>query len=67
MSEKMSRRKLLRRGSEAMVAGGVGAYAAAVGGVSTTAAVASASTTSTCTSSTGLPANRASTSTAGAA
>src|SRR5579863_6368273 len=40
MSEKMSRRKLLRRGSEAMVAGGVGAYAAAVGGVSTTAAVA---------------------------
>lgn len=41
MSEKMSRRKLLRQGSEAMVAGGVGAYAAAVaGGVSATAAVA---------------------------
>lgn len=37
----MSRRKLLRQGSEAMVAGGVGAYAAAVaGGVSATAAVA---------------------------
>jgi uncharacterized pyridoxal phosphate-dependent enzyme len=31
MSEKMSRRKLLRKGSEAVVAGGVGAYAAAMG------------------------------------
>ena len=32
MSEKMSRRKLLRKGSEAIVAGGVGACAAAVAG-----------------------------------
>jgi uncharacterized pyridoxal phosphate-dependent enzyme len=31
MSEKMSRRKLLRKGSRAVVAGGVGAYAAAMG------------------------------------
>ena len=32
MPEKMSRRKLLRKGSEAIVAGGVGAYAAAAAG-----------------------------------
>src|SRR5258708_33172900 len=32
MPEKMSRRKLLRKGSEAIVAGGVGACAAAVAG-----------------------------------
>jgi len=32
MLEKMNRRKLLRKGSEAIVAGGVGAYAAAVAG-----------------------------------
>lgn len=41
MPEKMSRRKLLRKGSEAIVAGGVGACAAAVTGtVPSTAAVA---------------------------
>ena len=41
MPEKMSRRKLLRKGSEAIVAGGVGACAAAVAGtVPATAAVA---------------------------
>ena len=41
MPEKMSRRKLLRKGSEAIVAGGVGACAAAVAGVvPVTAAVA---------------------------
>jgi L-seryl-tRNA(Ser) seleniumtransferase len=41
MPEKMSRRKLLRKGSGAIVAGGVGACAAAVAGaVPTTAAVA---------------------------
>ena len=41
MPEKMSRRKLLRKGSEAIVAGGVGACAAAVAGaVPSTAAVA---------------------------
>ncbi len=32
MPEKMSRRRLLRKGSEAIVAGGVGACAAAVAG-----------------------------------
>jgi len=41
MPEKMSRRKLLRKGSEAIVAGGVGACAAAVAAaVPATAAVA---------------------------
>lgn len=41
MPEKMSRRKLLRKGSEAIVAGSVGAYAAAVAGaVPATSAVA---------------------------
>ena len=41
MPEQMSRRKLLRKGSEAIVAGGVGACAAAVAGaVPATAAVA---------------------------
>ena len=44
MSEKMSRRKLLRKGSEAIVAGGIGAYAGAVAGTvpATTAAAAPA-------------------------
>lgn len=39
MSAKMSRRKLLRKGSEAIVAGSVGAYAAAVSGAIPVAAV----------------------------
>ena len=43
MPEKMSRRKLLRKGAEAIVAGGVGAYAATrIGAVPATAAVAGA-------------------------
>jgi L-seryl-tRNA(Ser) seleniumtransferase len=42
MPKKMSRRKLLRKGSEAIVAGGVGAYAAAVAGAPPAAAAATA-------------------------
>jgi L-seryl-tRNA(Ser) seleniumtransferase len=46
MPEKMSRRKLLRKGSEAIVAGGVGACAAAVAGaVPVTAALAAPAAT----------------------
>src|ERR1700693_82776 len=45
MPEKMSRRKLLRKGTEAIVAGSVGAYAAAAAGaIPATAAVAAPAT-----------------------